>query len=122
MKCTEKISYEDFSRLLILVNGTGEQTVNGDLLVGTFCVPEANDELDDGTLYLEEYNDKDKYNELEPILLEMADALGDSHCVSNPTMVAECEEDNNYIWIVLGISVVSLGIYLYYKKRNWINT
>ncbi len=118
MKCTEKISYEDFSRLMIINEGLGATNEDGVPIVGIYSVPEENENIDDGTLFLSQYNNEDLYNEVMPTLISLSNALNESHTAKlYCTEFEKKKKDEDINWLLItGVTLGALGIYLYYKK------
>jgi len=112
--CKEKMHYNDFAKLMIIIEGLGEVNEDGVPIVGYFDIPQENIEA------FNEYNNEDEYNELLPSLISLAEALPDGHTHKNYEMVKVCKKDEESLdrLIILGVVVVSLGIYLIFNKKK----
>ena len=120
--CKEKMHYNDFAKLMIIIEGLGEVSEDGVPIVGYFDIPQENIEAfnENPSLFSEEYNNEDEYNELLPSLISLAEALPDGHTHKNYEMVEVCKKDEEAVdrLIILGVVVVSLGIYLIFNKKK----
>ena len=117
--CREKMKYSDFAKLMIMIEGLGQMD-DGVPIVGMFDVPQENIAVynENPDLFREEWNNEDSYNELLPSLISLAEALPEGHTHKHYDMVEVCEsdEEGKNKLIIIGIVVVSLGIYLSIKK------
>ena len=118
--CKEKMRYEDFAKLMIIIEGLGEQSEDGAPVLGMFDVPQENTDVynENPDLFLSEYNNEDEYNELLPSLISLAEALPEGHSLKDYVVVEVCKRDEELLnkLLVVGIAVISLGIYLSIKK------
>jgi len=119
--CKEKMRYSDFAQLMIIIEGLGQQNEDGTPIVGTIDVPQENTDVynENPDLFLSEYNNEDEYNELLPSLISLAEALPEGHSLKDYVVVEVCKRDEELLnkLLVVGIAVISLGIYLSINKK-----
>jgi hypothetical protein len=119
--CKEKMRYSDFAQLMIIIEGLGQQNEDGTPIVGMLDVPEENIAVynENPDLFLSEYNNENEYDELLPSLISLAEALPEGHSLKDYVVVEVCKRDEESLnkVLVVGITVVSLGIYLSINKK-----
>mgnify|MGYP003982907773 CR=1 FL=1 len=120
--CKEKMRYSDFAQLMIIIEGLGQQNEDGTPIVGMLDVPEENIAVynENPDLFLSEYNNENEYDELLPSLISLAEALPEGHSLKDYVVVEICVRDEESLnkMIVIGIAVISLGIYLSINKKK----